>query len=75
MAAKVFAVIERLSSLKVPGRIQSERKTPVFNSSKVEEHHAIIPFASCKATDPLTGDEALVFELIARRYLSFFMPD
>ena len=74
-AAKVFEVIERLSSLKVPGEIQSERKTPVFNSGKVEEHHAIIPSASCKATEPLKGDEALVFELIARRYLSFFMPD
>ena len=74
-AAKVFEVIERLSSLKVPGEIQSERKTPVFNSGKVEEHHAIIPSASCKATEPLKGDEALIFELIARRYLSFFMPD
>ena len=74
-AAKVFAVIERLSTLKVPGKIQSERKTPVFNSGKVEEHHAIIPSASCKAAEPLKGDEALVFELIARRYLSFFMPD
>ena len=74
-AAKVFAVIENLSSLKVPGEIQTERKTPVFNSAKVEEHHAIIPCASCKATEPLKGDEALVFELIARRYLSFFMPD
>ena len=74
-AAKVFDVIERLSTLKLPGEIQAERKTPVFNSSKVEEHHAIIPSASCKATEPLKGDEALVFELIARRYLSFFLPD
>ena len=74
-AAKVFAVIERLSTLKVPGEIQTERKTPVFNSGKLEEHHAIIPSASCKAADPFKGDEALVFELIARRYLSFFMPD
>ena len=74
-ATRVFAVIERLSTLKVPGEIQTGRKTPVFNSAKVEEHHAIIPSASCKATEPLKGDEALVFELIARRYLSFFMPD
>ena len=74
-AAQVFAVIEKLSPLKLPGEIQSERKTPVFNSGKVEEHHAIIPSASCKGTEPLKGDEALVFELIARRYLSFFMPD
>ena len=74
-AGNVFVVIERLSSLKVPQQAGKIRKTPVFNSKKVEEHHAIIPSASCKATKPLTGDEALIFELVARRYIAFFLPD
>ena len=51
------------------------RHTPVFNSKKVQEHHAIIPSASCKATKTLDGDEALIFELVAKRYISFFMPE
>ena len=72
---KVFAVIEKLSSVKVPADVDKERKTPVFNSKKVEEHHAIIPSASCKITKNLEGNEALIFELVAKRYISFFMPD
>jgi DNA topoisomerase-3 len=72
---KLSTVFENISSFKAPKEPQSGRKEPVFNSAKVEEHHAIIPCASCKATEPLKGDEALVFELIARRYLSFLMPD
>ena len=74
-AEKVLAVIKALSSLKRPDEIDVARKTPVFNGKKVEEHHAIIPSASCRVSKPLEGDEALIFELIARRYLAFFMPD
>ena len=65
-ADNVFRVIETLSSLKIPSQTDKCRKTPVFNSKKVEEHHAIIPSASCKITKPLEGDEALIFELVAR---------
>ena len=74
-AENVFAVIEKLSSVKIPDAVDKGRKTPVFNSKKVEEHHAIIPSASCKLSKQLDGDEALIFELVARRYISFFMPD
>ena len=74
-AQRVFDVIEKLSSLKVPQSVDKSRNSPVFNSKKVEEHHAIIPSASCKGTKPLEGDEALIFELVAKRYISFFMPD
>ena len=74
-AEKVFAVIEKLSSVKVPEAVDKERKTSVFNSKKVEEHYAIIPSASCKVIKALEGDEALIFELVAMRYISFFMPD
>ena len=74
-AQRVFDVIEKLSSVKIPEAVDKVRKTPVFNSKKVEEHHAIIPSASCKISKQLEGNEALIFELIARRYISFFMPD
>ena len=74
-ADNVFRVIETLSSLKIPSQTDKCRKTPVFNSKKVEEHHAIIPSASCKVTKPLEGDEAFIFELVARRYIAFFLPD
>ena len=74
-AEKVFAVIEKLSSLKIPETVDKKRKTPVFNSKKVEEYHAIIPSASCSLSKTLEGDEALIFELVTRRYISFFMPD
>ena len=74
-AQRVFHVIESLSSIKVPEAVDRGRNTPVFNSKKVEEHHAIIPSASCKITTPLEGNEALIFELVAKRYISFFMPD
>ena len=74
-AEKVFTVIEKLSSVKVPEAVDKGHSTPVFNSKKVEEHHAIIPSASCKITKTLEGDEALIFELVAQRYISFFMPD
>ena len=72
---KVFSVIEKLSSVKVPETADIERKTSVFNTQKVAEHHAIIPSASCKISTPLEGNEALIFELVAQRYISFFMPD
>ena len=74
-AQRVFDVIEKLSSLRVPQSVDKSRNSPVFNSKKVEEHHAIIPSASCKGTKPLEGYEALIFELVARRYFAFFMPN
>ena len=74
-AAKVFEVIEKLSPVKVPETADKERKTSVFNTKKVEEHHAIIPSASCKISNALEGNEALIFELVAKRYISFFMSD
>ena len=52
-ADKVFTVIEKLSSVKIPENVDKARKTPVFNSKKVEEHHAIIPSASCKISKNL----------------------
>lgn len=47
----------------------------MFNIKKVEEHHAIIPSSSCRITKPLEGYEASIFEIVVKRYISFFMPD
>lgn len=74
-AAKIMELIEKLSSITIPVEVDFRRKTPVFNSKKVEEHHAIIPSALSQATEQLEGDEAMIFDLVARRYISFFMLD
>ena len=47
----------------------------VIDDGKVSDHHAIIPTDSKPATDSLTPDQMKVYDLIARRFLSVFMPD
>ena len=44
----------------------------IFDGSKVTDHHAIIPTGK---TATLTDKENKVFDLIARRFISVFMPD
>ncbi|WP_274364562.1 type IA DNA topoisomerase [Paenibacillus thermotolerans] len=44
----------------------------VCNPSKVEDHHAILPTA--KKPGSLTPDEAKIYDLIIRRFLSHFYP-
>ncbi len=45
----------------------------VFDNSKVTDHHAIIP----TGVDPrgLSGREAKVYDLVARRFIAVFYPD
>ena len=45
----------------------------VFDSSKVTDHHAIIPTGVAPAG--LTDSESRVFDLVARRFISVFYPD
>ena len=45
----------------------------VFDSSKVTDHHAIIPTGQTR-TD-LTDAEQRVFDLVARRFIAVFYPD
>lgn len=45
----------------------------VFDSSKVTDHHAIIPTG--QRADILEGEEQKVFDLIARRFIAVFYPD
>ena len=46
----------------------------VFDSSKVTDHHAIIPTANTRSIN-LSIDEQRIYELIARQYLLQFCPD
>lgn len=45
----------------------------VFDSSKVTDHHAIIPTGQLPNT--LEGNERKMYHLIARRFISVFYPD
>jgi len=47
----------------------------VFNSSKIRDHHAIIPTGEKINWDSLKADEYKVMDLIAKRFLSAFLPD
>ncbi len=45
----------------------------VFDSSKVTDHHAIIPTGQLPST--LVGNEKQLYHLIARRFIAAFYPD
>jgi len=45
----------------------------IVDDAKVHDHHAIIPTG--KSPRNLAGDEARIFDLIARRFLAAFYPD
>ena len=73
--AKVFSqqkylpMIQQLASF---GK-QLPKSKKVFDSSKVTDHHAIIPTGV--APSGLTDMEANVYDLIAKRFISAFYPD
>lgn len=61
----------------VKAAVPSEKKLfgRFINDSKVSDHHAIIPTGfSCDGADWTDGEKKL-FDLIARRYISMFLPD
>lgn len=47
----------------------------VFDSSKVTDHHAIIPTGVNPATVSMNREEKLVYDLVARRFIAAFYPD
>ena len=47
----------------------------VFDSSKVTDHHAIIPTGLNPQTVSLSFDEKRVYDLVARRFIAVFYPD
>lgn len=52
---------------------QLKKSKKVFDSSKVTDHHAIIPTG--QKPNNLTDIERSVFDLIARRFIAAFYPD
>lgn len=52
-----------------------KKSKKVFDSSKVTDHHAIIPTGVNPANGDLTLNEKKVFDLIARRFIAIFYPD
>ncbi|MBR6844440.1 MAG: DNA topoisomerase 3 [Bacteroidales bacterium] len=54
-------------------RLKKSKK--VFDSSKVTDHHAIIPTGTDPSTTTLSLDEKRVFDLVARRFIAVFYPD
>ncbi|MBQ0016188.1 MAG: DNA topoisomerase III, partial [Bacteroidales bacterium] len=47
----------------------------VFDSSKVTDHHAIIPTGVNPANGDVTLNEKKVYDLVARRFIAAFYPD
>lgn len=52
-----------------------KKSKKVFDSSKVTDHHAIIPTGVNPANGDMTLNEKKVFDLIARRFIAAFYPD
>ncbi|HET6147666.1 MAG TPA: DNA topoisomerase [Polyangia bacterium] len=51
------------------------RARRIFDPSKVQDHHAIIPTGRVPGPGALSQDEARIFDLVARRFLGAFHPD
>ena len=66
-----LAGYENLTSTLINKKLPKSKK--VFDSSKVTDHHAIIP-TNVRANN-LTMDERKVYDLIARRFIASFYPD
>ena len=52
-----------------------KKSKKVFDSSKVTDHHAIIPTGTDPQTASLSFDEKRVYDLVARRFIAVFYPD
>ena len=52
-----------------------KKSKKVFDSSKVTDHHAIIPTGTDPQSVGLTLDEKRVYDLVARRFIAVFYPD
>ena len=52
-----------------------KKSKKVFDTSKVTDHHAIIPTGQNPQNVSLTTDEKRVYDLVARRFIAVFYPD
>ena len=54
---------------------QLKKSKKVFDSSKVTDHHAIIPTGVNPSNGDMTLNEKKVYDLVARRFIAAFYPD
>ena len=52
-----------------------KKSKKVFDSSKVTDHHAIIPTGTNPQNVSLTLDEKRVYDMVTRRFIAVFYPD
>ena len=52
-----------------------KKSKKVFDSSKVTDHHAIIPTGMNPQNVSLTHDEKRVYDMVTRRFIAVFYPD
>ena len=52
-----------------------KKSKKVFDTSKVTDHHAIIPTGTDPSTVSLSLDEKRVYDMVARRFIAVFYPD
>ena len=52
-----------------------KKSKKVFDSSKVTDHHAIIPTGNNPSNGDLTLNEKKLFDLVTRRFIAVFYPD
>lgn len=75
---KTLEAIAKLSELSLLAA--SASKTPIFrksvyDSSKVEEHHALIPTVKKIDLSAVTEDEIKIYEAVSRRFIASILPD
>ena len=72
----ILKAMEPYSALTAPllaGRLPKSKR--VIDSSKVTDHHAIIPTDVRPQTVPLSREEKLVYDMVAKRFIAAFYPD
>lgn len=74
-APKVLAAIKKgcQTLIQACDNADPKRKGKAWNDAKVGAHHAIIPTAKA-APASLSGDEAKIYQLVARQYVMQFYP-
>jgi DNA topoisomerase-3 len=67
--------VSRPSLSDMLGGVDLTRKSAAWNTSKISEHHAIIPTAKVPLDGALPEAERKIYEMICARYVVQFLPD
>ena len=70
---RVFGMMPYVDLIKPIGGKPLKKSKRVFDTSKVTDHHAIIPTGVIPQN--LSDAEQKVFDLVARRFIAVFLPD